>query len=115
MRVKIEGKEYEFDQKKLPLAEAIALEKVTGMRLPEWNEDFEKGSMLALAGMVWLILRRNGEQIKFSEIEDGSYPIDLAGIEWNRDDEDEPGGQDGEAASDPTAEDAPAVEGAVVV
>lgn len=97
MRVEIEGEEFEFDSNRLPVAEGIALEKVLGMTLGEWNEALNRESALAMAGMVWLVWRRNGRDVRFKDIEDGTVPVDLAAIKIHRDDE-----QDDEAAADPT-------------
>jgi hypothetical protein len=96
MKVKIEGTEYDFDSTRLAVAEAIALEKVMGMTIGEWNDALNKESAFATAGMVWLVLRRSGSDVRFKDIEDGTYPVDLAAIEFNSDDE--------AAEADPTAE-----------
>lgn len=76
MRVTVEGTEYEYDEKRLMNTEAIALQKATGLRPPEFADGLKKGDAIALSGLVWLILRRSGSTLKFDELE-----FDLASID----------------------------------
>jgi hypothetical protein len=54
------------------------IEKVTGGTFGDWSTLLEKGSMLALTAMVWIIQRRDNPQLKFSEVnfEIGSLEIE---------------------------------------
>lgn len=81
MRVTIDGQVYEYDETRLMNTEAIALQKATGFRPPEFAEELKKGDAIALTGLVWLILRRNGDKGKFDELEFDLAAIDVEQLE----------------------------------
>jgi hypothetical protein len=94
-KVRINGETFEFDRARKPLAEMMALEKAVGIPYGQWEADLQAGSARALAGVVWLVWRREGRDVAFAGIENGEIEVDFNefGVE-----EDEPG--DG---VDPTA------------
>lgn len=85
IRITVGGASYEYDETRLMNTEAIALQKATGLRPPEFAEGLENGDAIALSGLVWLIMRRAGQDIKFSDLE-----FDLAAIEMESDEEEAP-------------------------
>jgi len=100
LHVTVNGETFKYEADKLLNTEAIALQKVTGMRMPEWTKNLQDGDAYALTGLIWLLWRRNGRDTPFDEVE-----FDLGSLDI-RDDDDEP-----EAEADPTvAEVAPEVE-----
>lgn len=77
-KVKINGEYYDYDFSSQPLAEMLALEKALGTTYGQWSSDRQAGSARALAGLIWLIWRRNGKDVDFADIESGAVPLDLA-------------------------------------
>lgn len=69
LRFALDGVKYEYDEHKLLNIEAIALQKVTGLRVTEFAEALEQGDAGALTAVVWIAKRRAGEDVKFSELE----------------------------------------------
>lgn len=98
-KIRIEGEIYDWDTTRLPLHEAIAMEKVSGLTLREFNQQAEDGSAFATAVMVWMVWRRNGREVKFQDIVDGTVPVDMASIGDADDD-----GADEAAGPGPTAD-----------
>ena len=76
-KVTIAGEVYEYDFDSQPLAEMLALEKAMGVTYGQWSSDRQAGSARALAGLIWLIWRRNGRDVDFADIESGAVPVDL--------------------------------------
>ena len=77
-KVTIAGEVYEYDFTRQPLAEMLALEKALGTTYGQWSSDRQAGSARALAGLIWLVWRRNGREVDFADIESGKVPLDLA-------------------------------------
>lgn len=75
LKVTINGEVFAFDRDHRPLAEAIALEKVLGMRYAQYQQELAGGSARALAAFVWLVWRRDGRDIQFADIESGNVPV----------------------------------------
>lgn len=88
-KIHIGGEATEFDLDRLPLHEGIALQKATGWRMKQLAEACGEGDLVAVAALVWLALRRMGKDVTFDDITTGAYPIDLASIVIET--EDEPG------------------------
>ena len=82
-KVKIGGEVFEYDFSSHPLSEMLALEKELNTTYGQWSADRQAGSARALAGLIWLVWRRNGREVDFADIESGKVPLDLAdfGIE----------------------------------
>jgi len=63
------GKEYEFDQNKLDLSEAIAVKVVTGgMTIKAFQIGMQELDPEALKAIVWLAKRRAGEAVKYDGV-----------------------------------------------
>ena len=77
-KVKINGEFFEYDFTRQPLAEMLALEKELKTTYGQWTADRQNGSARALAGLIWLVWRRNGREVEFAKIESGEVPLDLA-------------------------------------
>ena len=90
MKVTVEGAVYEYDAGKLLNTEAIALQKETGMTPTEFGEALEKGDALAITGLVWLVWRRAGRNMKLSEVEFDLMSIDIEGDEDEEGEEERP-------------------------
>lgn len=81
MRVTVGESVYEYDETKLLNTEAIALQKATGLKPPQFAEGLKEGDAIALSGLVWLILRRAGETVKFDDLEFDLASIDVEAVE----------------------------------
>lgn len=68
-KVTIDGVVYNYDPTRMLNTEAIALQKVTGMRMQEWSQALTEGDAFALTGLVWLLWRRDGRVVPFDEVE----------------------------------------------
>jgi hypothetical protein len=75
LKVTIHGEVFSFDNERYPLSEAIALEEKLGIPFHEWKNDLDRGSAKALAGFVWLVLRRNGKDTTLEDIISGAYDV----------------------------------------
>jgi len=76
-KVTVDGQVFDYDPSKMLNTEAIALQKVTGMRMPEWTKSLSEGDAYALTGLVWLLWRRNGREVAFDDVEFDIGSIDL--------------------------------------
>lgn len=65
----VNGTEYEYDQDKLPLTEAIAVKKATGLTVNAYMRGLTGMDPEALQAMVWLAKQRAGEAVRFVDIE----------------------------------------------
>lgn len=99
-KIHIGGDSVEFDLAHLPLHEGIALQKATGWRMKQLAEACADGDMLAIAALAWLALKRMGKDMPFSDIEDGTYPIDLGSLTVEMEEEPDPS-SGGEAKTSP--------------
>lgn len=77
-KVRINGEHFEYDFSSQPLAEMLALETALNTTYGKWSSDRQAGSARALAGLIWLVWRRNGREVDFADIESGAVPVDLA-------------------------------------
>lgn len=77
MKVTINGVVHEYDGKKAPMSEALAVERVYKHNYAQWQSDLQAGSAEAMAVLAWVILRRDGSDVKFEDILDGTFDFDL--------------------------------------
>lgn len=101
MKVSIDGQVFDYDPNRMLNTEAIALHKVTGMRMTEWSSALAEGDAFALTGLVWLLYRREGREVPFDEVEFDMGSIDIQDDEEaavEPDPTDEAPGADGSAA-----------------
>lgn len=61
--------EYEFDQNKLALAEAIAVKVESGLTIKAFQEGLGEMDPYALKAMVWLAKRRVGIKTRYEDVE----------------------------------------------
>ena len=67
-KIRIDGIYYEFDRDCKPMAEMLALEKELGTTYGQWEEGLATGSAQALAGLIWLVWKRNDREKPLAEI-----------------------------------------------
>lgn len=94
-KVTIDGQVFDYDPTRMLNTEAIALQKVTGMRMQEWTTALTEGDAFALTGLVWLLYRRDGRNVPFDEVE-----FDIGSITLEDDSEPEVEADPTEAAED---------------
>lgn len=76
-KVTIDGQVFDYDPSRMLNTEAIALQKVTGMRMQEWGAALAEGDAFAMTGLVWLLYRRNGREVPFDEVEFDIGSLDI--------------------------------------
>src|SRR5699024_8785633 len=70
VKISVDGTTYDFDQSRLMLSEARLIEKSTGMTIPRWQKALDDFNSDALAGLVLLLRRRNGEtELQFDDVD----------------------------------------------
>src|SRR6266496_2744479 len=90
LKVTIKGEVYPFDNERYPLPEAIELEEKLGMAFGEWQLALPRGSAKALAGFVWLVLKRNDQATPLANILTGKFPLDESDVIIEAEGGDEP-------------------------
>lgn len=83
LRVTVDGTTYpDFDDGRMPVSEAIALEKVSGLTAPELWEGVNRFSGTALLALVWLVRRRAGEtDLRYSAVDFDLSAFDMAELD----------------------------------
>lgn len=97
MRFTVDGEKFEFNEKKLRNTEAIALQKVTGMKVVEFYDALSESDANAVTALVWLVKRRAGDEVRFTELDFDLFEV-MGSLESDPDDA--PGEVEGEP--DPT-------------
>lgn len=65
------GKKYSFDlNDELPVSEARLIKQHTGMTITEFFSGVEKGDVDSIVGVVFLAVRRAGDPIEWSDLDD---------------------------------------------
>jgi hypothetical protein len=77
VKIVINGETFEYDGTKAPMSEALAIERVYERRYAEWQSDLNAGSAKAICVLAWLIWRRDGRDVPFGDILDGTADFDL--------------------------------------
>lgn len=82
MKISVDGKTYNYDPGKLMLSEARQLQAATGQTLVQWQRGLNDLDADSVAGLVWLLRKREGEpELQFGEVE-----FDLGSFEASEDD-----------------------------
>ena len=100
LKVTIKGVCYSFDGERYPVSEAIELEEKLGMSFHAWRAALGNGSVKALAGFVWLVLKRNGQGVPWQDIVTGAFELSESDIDIEQE-----GGEDPTEAPSPPPED----------
>ena len=77
-KIVIAGETFDYDGQKQPMSEALAIEELYGKRYAQWQDDLWAGSARAMCVLAWLIWRRDGRDVAYSDIIDGKADFDLA-------------------------------------
>jgi hypothetical protein len=80
VKITINGEQfsYDFSFDRMPMSEALAIEKALGRRYVEWEMELLGGSAVAMAALVWLIWSRDGRDVELQDILDGKADLDFS-------------------------------------
>ena len=87
MKVSIAGEHFEFDPQRKLMKEMLELEEATGIPYGQWEAGIASGSAKSLGALAWLLWHRAGRAVKWADIESGAVELNLADIEFHRDEE----------------------------
>lgn len=73
----VEPREWDFSPEKLMSPEAEAIERLTGMTFGEWAEAVRKGSITALHGLLYVMLKRQSPTMKYDEVQFNLSELDF--------------------------------------
>jgi len=111
LKVTVKGVVYPFDGERYPVSEAIELEEKLGMSFHAWRAALGNGSVKALAGFVWLVLKRNGQGVPWQDIVTGAYELSDSDVdieqEGGEDPTAAPSNATGASTSEPSPSDSP--------
>lgn len=109
VKVTIKGETFSFDNERYSLVEAIDVERGTGMAFDAWRFiHLPAGSAVAMAGFVWLVLKRNGRQVPLEDIMSGEYELHTSDVDVEREGDGDaegptsPGSPPGETSGSPS-------------
>lgn len=63
------AREWLVKPEKMANVEAEAIERVSGLRFPEWNEELRHARMSAVHALLWVLLRRDIPGLKYEAVE----------------------------------------------
>lgn len=70
-------KKWDFDPDRLMSPEAEAIERHTGFTFAEWTEKVQAGSMLALHGLLFVMLKRDEPTLKWDSVQFNLSMVDF--------------------------------------
>lgn len=76
-KVIINGETFDYEGKKMPMQDALAIERVYKRRYAEWETELMSGSAEAFCVLAWLIWRRDGRDVAYEDIISGKADFDL--------------------------------------
>jgi hypothetical protein len=100
MKMRVGERVYTFDQSRMLNTELMVVERETGFTAIEWQDALNRGSMIAVTALIWIVKRRY----------DGDPTLAFDKVVFDPDDiemmfEDEESGKDSTSTSDaPTVE-----------
>jgi hypothetical protein len=77
-KIVIAGEAFDYDGQKQPMSEALKVEELYGKNYAQWQDDLQAGSARAMCVLAWLIWRRDGRDVAYSDIIDGTVDFDLS-------------------------------------
>lgn len=108
-KIVINGETFDYDGKRQPMSEALAVEEVYGKNYAQWQDDLGAGSARAMCVLAWLIWRRDGRDVPFEDITGGKADFDLGEMLRSLNEAAEAAAAEAKAAeADPTGESDPA-------
>jgi len=77
LKIVINGETFDYDSERRRMVEALAIEDVYKRRYVEWQMDLLAGSARAMCVLVWIIWRRDGRDVPYEHIIDGTVDLDV--------------------------------------
>lgn len=77
MKVIAGGTEYQFTPEKIMNTEWIAIERVSGFSVAQFEDKVAEGSMLALTALVWVLRKRKEPTLRFEQVEFEGGSVDV--------------------------------------
>jgi hypothetical protein len=112
LKVTVKGEVFPFDNERYTISEAIALEENLGMPFREWRYlALPSGSTKALAAFIWLVLKRNGQDVAWEDIVSGAYDLTENDVEFEQEGGEDPTGAPSPAGDGSTSEPSPSDSG----
>jgi len=111
LKVTVKGEVFSFDNERYPISEAIELESKLGMPFHAWKTALASGSAKALAAFVWLVLRRNGQDVAWEDIVSGAYDLAENDVEIEEEGGGDPTGAPSPGGDGSTSEPSPSDSG----
>lgn len=84
MKVIIDGKRYDWEGERLLFSEAAFIQKKTGFKPQEWQKALGEFDSFAVAGLVYIIKKRAGEQPDWDTLD-----FDINSLQYEVEDADE--------------------------
>lgn len=69
MKITVDGTVYEWDPSRMLYREASFLQRKLGMKLQEWNKALQNEDIDAVAGLVFLLRQRAGEEPNWDNLD----------------------------------------------
>ena len=80
MKVTVNGEEFEFEHVRRMMADALAIEKISGKRYVEWENDLYAGSAEAACVLATFLWRREGREAELSDLLEGKVDLDFTEV-----------------------------------
>lgn len=71
------ARSWPFEPLKLMSPEAEAVERLTGMPFNKWVEQVQEGSVTAIHGLLWVLLRRDNPTLKYDAVQFSMGEVDF--------------------------------------
>ena len=111
IKVTINGEVFSHDHDRYPIAEAITLEEKLGMPFYAWKTGLYAGSAKSVAGLVWLVFKRNGKDLPMADILSGAYDLAWEDVGFEEEGGEGPTDPPSSADDGPTSEPSPSGSG----
>jgi hypothetical protein len=69
LHIDVDGKHWQYEQGSLMYQESKVFQAVTKMTVGQWENGLQGGDIEALAALWWLTRQREGERLKFEDME----------------------------------------------
>jgi hypothetical protein len=76
-KIIINGEPFDYDGKRQPMSEALVIEELYGKSYPQWQDDLWGGYAKAMCVLAWIIWQRDGRDVAYQDILDGTVDFDL--------------------------------------
>lgn len=82
MKIKVDGQDYEYDENRLMLTEAMEIQEKTGLNLKRWQAGLSEMDAYAVKALLYLLKKRAGESPDWQTLD-----CNIAAIDFGDDEE----------------------------